>query len=76
MLPETNIEAANLVAERLRLAIMEEPIATQSGPLRITVSIGVAEAGSEDTLKTLIEHADSALYAAKHAGRNCVRLGG
>ena len=73
LLPETPIEAANQVAERLRLSIMENPITTDSGPLRITVSVGVAEANSLDTLQKLIERADEALYDAKHAGRNCVR---
>lgn len=70
---ETPIEAAKQVAERLRLSIMENPITTDSGPLRITVSVGVAEANSLDTLQKLIERADEALYDAKHAGRNCVR---
>ena len=74
LLPETAIDGAKLVAERLRLSIMENPMSTDSGPLRITVSIGVAEASSTDTLKTLIERADEALYDAKHAGRNCVRI--
>ena len=73
LLPETPIEAAKQVAERLRLSIMENPITTDSGPLRITVSVGVAEANSLDTLQKLIERADEALYDAKHAGRNCVR---
>ncbi len=73
LLPETHIEAAKLVAERLRLSIMENPMTTDSGPLRITVSIGIAEANGSDTLKSLIERADEALYDAKHAGRNCVR---
>ncbi len=72
LLPETHLESARLVAERLRQAIMAEPFATEAGPLRITISIGVAEAEKMDTLSTLIEKADSALYSAKHAGRNCV----
>jgi diguanylate cyclase (GGDEF)-like protein/PAS domain S-box-containing protein len=72
LLPETHLESARLVAERLRQSITTEPFTTDSGPLRITVSIGVAEAVDLDTLGTLIERADSALYAAKDAGRNCV----
>jgi diguanylate cyclase (GGDEF)-like protein len=74
LLPETPIDSAKLVAERLRVSIMENPITTDSGPLRITISIGIAEANNADTLKTLIERADAALYEAKHEGRNCVRI--
>jgi len=72
LLPETQLEAARMVAERLRQSIMAEPFATDAGPLRITISIGVAESSKLDTLKTLIARADAALYNAKHAGRNCV----
>ena len=72
LLPETNLESARLVAERLRQTIAKEPFATDSGPLRITISIGVAEAIKREILGTLIERADAALYDAKRAGRNCV----
>ncbi len=73
LLPETGLEAALHVAERLRLSIMENPISTDAGPLRITVSLGVAESSDADTLSNLIERADAALYDAKHSGRNCVK---
>jgi diguanylate cyclase (GGDEF)-like protein len=72
LLPESNLESARVVAERLRQSIMKEPFTTDAGPLRITTSIGVAEATSLDTLSALIERADVALYEAKSAGRNCV----
>ena len=51
---------------------MIEPFTTDAGPLRITISIGIAESTKLDTLNTLLERADAALYSAKHAGRNCV----
>jgi diguanylate cyclase (GGDEF)-like protein len=73
MLPETDIEAALSVAERLRAAIAEASVETEKGPLYFTASLGVsalqAQAGD---LGWLIERADSALYAAKNAGRNRV----
>jgi diguanylate cyclase (GGDEF)-like protein len=72
LLPETNLESARIVAERLRQSITSDSFATEAGPLRITISIGVAEASDSDTLSTLIERADTALYEAKRAGRNCV----
>jgi diguanylate cyclase (GGDEF)-like protein len=72
LLTETHIGTARVVAERLRQSIMDEPIETEAGPLRLTVSIGVAEANDSDTLKELIERADASLYEAKRAGRNRV----
>jgi diguanylate cyclase (GGDEF)-like protein len=51
---------------------MEKPFETDAGPLSITISIGLAEASNLDTLSTLIERADTVLYKAKRAGRNCV----
>ena len=44
-------------------------------PGGITVSLGVAELGADDSVDTLIGQADAAMYAAKLAGRNCVRMG-
>ncbi|MFN8383893.1 MAG: histidine kinase N-terminal 7TM domain-containing protein [Anaerolineales bacterium] len=72
LLPETNLESAKRVAERLRQSIMNEPFPTDAGSLRITISIGVAEAKETDSLHSLIERADVALYKAKNAGRNRV----
>lgn len=72
LLPETNLESAKRIAERLRQSIMNEPFPTDAGALRITTSIGLAEAHNIDSLHTLIERADSALYKAKNAGRNRV----
>jgi len=74
LLPDTNLESARLVAERLRQFIAKGPFTTDSGPLRITISVGVAEEKTHETLGTLIERADAALYEAKRAGRNCVRV--
>jgi diguanylate cyclase (GGDEF)-like protein len=75
LLPETGIDAARAVGERLREAV------TQHGALhvseRMTASIGVSAADREMSGVTdLIKQADIALYAAKAAGRNCVRAFG
>lgn len=76
LLPETNYETAYIIAERQRQSIMNMPFVTDAGPLHVTISAGVAEANSADTLSTLIEKADKALYSAKNNGRNCVVVGG
>ena len=60
------------IAERLRSA---RGVQTRSGPVRVTVSIGVADLKPDDDLEGLLARADEALYQAKAAGRNRVRPG-
>jgi diguanylate cyclase (GGDEF)-like protein len=58
-------------AERLRRAIEAVATETPGGAIRVTVSLGVATFPDDARERTgLIELADRALYAAKHAGRN------
>jgi len=52
------------------------PFNFQSKPVRITISIGVAEVTAEDTADTLFSRADTSLYSAKSGGRNRVVLSG
>lgn len=74
MLPETALEAAMGVAERLRAVVAATPFITDYGALTLTISIGVAVhyPGDETTLDALIDRADRAMYAAKRSGRNRV----
>jgi two-component system, cell cycle response regulator len=74
VLPETDLAAATIVAERLRQAVAVEPFFIHSTSERhpITISIGVAVAQTGDTVDTLLQRADDALYQAKNAGRNKV----
>ncbi|MFN3490956.1 MAG: diguanylate cyclase, partial [Anaerolineales bacterium] len=72
LLPETNLQAAQVIAERLRQSIMNAPFASDAGGLRITASIGIAEAHQNEDLNNLVQRADAALYKAKNSGRNCV----
>jgi diguanylate cyclase (GGDEF)-like protein len=75
LLPETDLEAAVQVAERLRQAVAEAPIFVPGKELNITVSIGVAMRDEGTTeLEALIRRADQAAYLAKHNGRNCVAV--
>jgi diguanylate cyclase (GGDEF)-like protein len=70
VLPAHDLAAATAVAERLRRAVAAQP---QDG-LTVTISAGVASArGDRVELADLTGRADAALYAAKDAGRNCVR---
>lgn len=73
MLPETALNVAADVADRLRKAVESMVIETHSGELRVTVSLGVAIATADvPDLATLINRADMALYEAKRSGRNRV----
>ncbi|HYA32293.1 MAG TPA: GGDEF domain-containing protein, partial [Thermodesulfovibrionales bacterium] len=74
ILPGTNREGAEKMAERLRKAIGDKAFALGGKDLRVTVSIGVATAPYDtEGREALIEKADLALYHAKGNGRNrCV----
>lgn len=77
VLPETPLSVALTVADRLRSVIAEKPIDVRepSASLPITISIGVAMTHvAEDTAASLLRRADEALYLAKNAGRNCIRI--
>lgn len=70
LLPETSPTEAMVVAERIRAEV--ERTLVQPG---CTVSVGVASsAPGEAAIDTILSRSDEALYAAKAAGRNCVRL--
>jgi two-component system, cell cycle response regulator len=74
VLPNTDIEAADSIAERLRKSVASKSfqIAPQQ-MVPVTISIGLAGLGdTNDTLEKLLKRADSALYRAKREGRNRV----
>lgn len=71
LLPETGLEEAAALAERLRLAIEGIRLPHDEDIITVTASFGVAERRSEHaTLDSLISTADKYLYQAKAAGRN------
>ncbi|MEY8878909.1 MAG: diguanylate cyclase [Leptothrix sp. (in: b-proteobacteria)] len=71
LLPSTDLAAASIAANRLRLAVAASPAQTDSGPIVCTLSGGLAMMSAETaTLEALIKQADMALYAAKVGGRN------
>ncbi|MEM9878604.1 MAG: diguanylate cyclase, partial [Pseudomonadota bacterium] len=78
IMPDTSLDIAAKVGERLRALTAGSafPISADAGQLNVTVSIGVAQLEADDqNITTFLERADEALYEAKHAGRNQVRVG-
>ncbi len=77
LLPDTPLEGGAKVAEYIRKEVASKDIinrATGERIARITISIGVAEYNTDEKLDLLISRADDALYMAKDAGRNKVKL--
>ncbi|MFH2043764.1 MAG: diguanylate cyclase [Pseudomonadota bacterium] len=74
ILPETNLDSATLLAERIRKIIeKKEHSFNVTDPIRITVSIGVYECkDNKDSADSMLKKADEALYLAKETGRNRV----
>lgn len=72
ILPQADVEGARIVAERLRVCVEATDV---PGVGYLTASFGVATFPVHSTTRTdLVALADDALYAAKHAGRNCVAI--
>ncbi|MFN8611194.1 MAG: diguanylate cyclase [Vulcanimicrobiota bacterium] len=72
LLVGTALEPGCATADRLRLAICQQPFASSNGDLQVSISLGVAQRQPGEGLDALLERADQALYAAKRGGRNQV----
>lgn len=70
LVPQTDIQGAINVAEKIRLAI--ETISSEEIPRQITASFGIAKLSKDDTKESILKKADEALYKAKDAGKNRV----
>jgi diguanylate cyclase (GGDEF)-like protein len=73
ILPETDLDEAVIVADRVRAEVETRTLDTERGPFRVTVSLGAAaaSAGSSE-IEDLLQRADLAMYQAKERGRNQV----
>jgi diguanylate cyclase (GGDEF)-like protein len=70
LLPETRLEAALIMAERLQKRIAAIQLQSREGEIRMTASFGVAQKDLHENLDSLIADADRHLYRAKAGGRN------
>jgi diguanylate cyclase (GGDEF)-like protein len=74
LLSNTGKQGALLLAERIRTTIESSELVYGDHRIAVTASLGVACFSKGDNSESLFEKADTALYAAKSAGRNCVKF--
>jgi diguanylate cyclase (GGDEF)-like protein/PAS domain S-box-containing protein len=75
LLPETDIEGAAVIGERLRKLVAESVLTYHDHKINFTVSLGIAQyKDGETTLDGPLGRADSAIYDAKKAGRNRISV--
>ncbi len=73
LLPDTPLDAAAQAGDRIRASLENTPLINDP-PVRITVSVGVAQHRESESIDTTMARADAAAYSAKHLGRNKVHL--
>ncbi|HWA76707.1 MAG TPA: diguanylate cyclase [Polyangiaceae bacterium] len=71
-LPSTDCAGAQVVAERLRESVERLPISYEKTSISVTISLGLAELRPGESLESVIDRADRAMYGAKVGGRNRV----
>jgi diguanylate cyclase (GGDEF)-like protein len=74
LLPETELKDACIVAERLRQEVSRQVLDATDRTTTVSISVGVSAATQAGSLADLIKYADIALYEAKSAGRNRIRI--
>jgi diguanylate cyclase (GGDEF)-like protein len=72
MLPETLLDEASAIAQRLCDSLADAPFMSKKGKIILTASFGVSRYHFGEDLNLAIKRADDALYQAKAHGRNCI----
>lgn len=79
MLPDTTVDKAYQLSERLHSVIRESSVIYEDSPIKYTVSIGLVSSSSFasekiECIENILKQADKALYQAKEKGRNCTAI--
>ena len=76
LLSNTNREAASMVGERLRMAVLELQYLIEGRAIDLSISLGCATLLAGESVESLQRRADSALYVSKREGRNRLSMAG
>jgi len=74
ILLNTSLDGANLVAQRMVEVVSNAPIAWNKEQISLSISVGLAQYNSDASPEDVTNRSDQALYAAKQAGKNTVRI--
>jgi len=74
ILPETDARGSRLVLARLQEVVAKFPLRHQDKAIALSFSAGLAQFRADENGHGLLHRADEALYGAKHAGRNCIKV--
>jgi diguanylate cyclase (GGDEF)-like protein len=74
ILQNTDLEEGREIAARLRQTVSSSPFHSDDTNIKMTISMGLTQYRPGDTVRSFIERADTALYQAKHTGRNRVSV--
>jgi len=74
ILPNTSLAEAVIAAERMVDSVSDTPIEWEKGHIGLSISVGVGEYGPESSPEDITRRSDQALYTAKQAGKNTVRI--
>nr|WP_320136327.1 GGDEF domain-containing protein [uncultured Amphritea sp.] len=75
LMPGTTAKQAMVAVDKVRQAVAQSPFNFHGDPVQITLSLGLTEVRSNDSIDNLFSRADKALYTAKRLGRNRIELG-
>ncbi|MGA1979208.1 MAG: sensor domain-containing diguanylate cyclase [Sedimentisphaerales bacterium] len=74
ILPNTSLADAVVAAERMVDSVSDSPITWKKEQIALSISVGVGEYGAESSPEDITSRSDQALYMAKQAGKNTVRI--
>ncbi len=74
ILPNTSLADAVIAAERMVDLVAESPITWKKEQIALSISVGVGEYGAESSPEDITSRSDQALYMAKQAGKNTVKI--